>query len=395
MRDKSIRQINSSSDNSVSRGHDRRTRRAPGGSALVHEENLIDLSNDMNRSTMDSMQDDVECSSPDHRPASQERSSFVSTPSACHRSSVRSLTLRTSTKAAQVIGLFPFGRGSSQRPHVTNTDQQVSPSSKLEEDFVTLQKTCATLKKDGRDAAIENNQLRSKLKNAEEQLEKTEKLGRKKSQDHQVDIKSAKARNAMLRGDLETAENTIVRLQAEIDAADEKFQTSEIAAAGEISRLTSDVDIANEELFEEKSAARKEIARLQSQIKLLNEKNDKFRQMLVPVSEKQVPDAEVVRKFTALRSHIMGFVRRTWSLKFRNDVDVGAFSEAQHIVFVSCGLGSYDRLRYLVFIFIYHRIFDSKNYFLKDGFESLEEHLQKGEKSLIKKSSEGKYKSLS
>ncbi|KAI7775463.1 hypothetical protein LA080_006795 [Diaporthe eres] len=350
--------MNSSSDSSGPPGHDQRTRRARGGSASVHEGNFIDRPNDMNRNITESIQQEIECSSPDGAPASKEKSSF----------------------ASHVIGLFPFARGSPQRPHAMNTDQQVNTHNKLEEDFVALQKTCETLEKVRKDAVNENKQLHSKLKNAEAQL------ALKKARDQQIDIKSVKARNSMLRNDLGIAENNIARLQAAIHTAEEKFQTAEIAAAEKISRLTSDVDTVNEELFKEKSAARNEISQLQSQIKLLNEKNDKFRQMIIPVSEKQVLDVEVMQKFTSLRSSIIALVRRTWTLKLRHDINVRDFSNGQHYIFKSGDLSSYDRLRYVVFHFIYQGVFNAKNFFLKDGFEHLENYLQKVENGLCETS---------
>lgn len=274
-----------------------------------------------------------------------------------------------------------------------NNDQKADHRSKLEEDFMTLQKTCETLKKDSRNAAAENKHLRSKLKNAEDQLETTRALGRQEVQRQQTEIKQFKVSNGTLTSDLKIAEDRIVRLQLEIHAADERFEAAEIAAAEEISRLSSDVATANQELFQEKRSALKEIGRLQSRIKDLTEKTDRFRDMLIPVSEKQILDAEVVQKFTSLRSSIMALLRRTWALRLRKDFDVGEFSRGQHLVFMSGDAGSYDKLRYVVFEHIYQMILDSKNYFLKDGFESLGEYLHKGEKSLLKKSPVGKYKS--
>lgn len=269
-----------------------------------------------------------------------------------------------------------------------NNDQKVDPRKTVEEDLIASQKICETLKKDGRDAAAENKQLRSKLKKAEDQLETTRALARHEAQRHQNEIKSIKR-------DRKIAEDKVGRLQLEIDAADEKFEAAEISAAEEISRLGSDIATANHELFHEKRSALKEIGRLQNRIKLLNEKADMFRDMLIPVSEKQILDAEVVQKFTSLRSSIMALVRRTWALKLRTNSDVRKLSDNQHYFFMSSGSGSYDKLRFVVFEFIYQWIFDSKNYFLKEGLESLEECLRKGEKSLLKNSPVGKFKSWS
>lgn len=260
---------------------------------------------------------------------------------------------------------------------------------------MALQKTCEALEKDGRNASIEIKQLRSRLQNAEDQLENTKSLARKEVQGHQNDIKSIKACNGRLRSDLETAENKIVGLQAEIHTADEKFQTSEISAAEEISRLTTDVDMVNEELFKEKNSARKEIAQLQSQIKLLNEKNDKFRQILIPVSEKQVLDAEVVQRFTSLRTSMLALVRRTWKPAFRDDADVISLSQDQIHVFKFGGMCDYDRLRYAVFHFIHDRIIGNRNYFLENGFEETEKRLQLVEQELFEKSPVGEQKTLS
>lgn len=285
-------------------------------------------------------------------------------------------------------------RYSPQKPHATNIDQQINTRSKLEEDIVAWQKTCEKLEKDNRVAASEINQLRSKLKTAEDQHEMTEALARSQAQRHQTDIKSAKACNESLRNGLDIASEEILDLRSEIATADEKFRTAEIAAAEDISQLTSDINTAKEELFEEKRTALQEIQQLQNQIEVLNEKNDKFRQMLIPVSEEQVLDVTVVRKYNKIRSSIMALVMGTWKLKLRIDMDVEDLSKDQYQALKSSSSGSYDRLRYVVFHFIWHGIFIPKNYFLKDGFERFEHHLQKVEKGLCETSPAGKYKTL-
>ncbi|KAK7697957.1 hypothetical protein SLS64_013044 [Diaporthe eres] len=357
--------MKSSSDNSDPKENDRRMHRASGASVTAQEADLIDLSDSRNQNIMGPMSVDAGGSSPNNTSTNKGKTSFVT----------------------NVLGLWPLSRGSPQRPHPVNTEQHVKIRSKLEDENMALQKTCEKLRKKQNDAVIEIKRLGTKIELLEEQHQSTE-LGDPQKIEHLEDgIKSARALNERLLRRWKAAKVGITRLQSELDTADDKLHTAKISADEKIARLTAKVDATEKELFNEKSAARKEIAQLQSHTKLLNEKNDKFRQMLIPVSEKQVLDAEVVQKFTTLRSSIMALVRSTWTLDLRDDVDFRTFSRGQHHVFRSSGPSSYDRLRYVVFQHIHCEIFVAKNYFLKDGFEPIEEHLQMVEDDLIEKSS--------
>lgn len=83
MRDKPIREMNSSSHCNDPDGYDHRMRQARGGSANIHEGSLIDQPQDMNQKTTDAMQKDVECLSSDDSPVRKEKS-FVSKSGSCH-----------------------------------------------------------------------------------------------------------------------------------------------------------------------------------------------------------------------------------------------------------------------------------------------------------------------
>lgn len=269
------------------------------------------------------------------------------------------------------------------------TEQHVQDPRELEENIRALQETCARLRQGRKDALNRNGQLVCKLQNEEREHEATKAAAQQERERLESKLKSARASNDNIRRDLKDAESKNTRLRSEIHSAKERFETAQNNALEDMSRLASEADIAKQELFDQTNSAGKKIAQLQSQIELLNEKNDKFRQMLIPVSEKQVPDAEVVQKFISLRSSMLALVRRTWKLAFRDDVDILSLSRDQIYIFKASGTCDYDRLRYAVFHFIYHRILGTQNYFLENGLEETEQRLQLVEKELVEKSSAG------
>lgn len=283
---------------------------------------------------------------------------------------------------------LPIGRGSPEKRSTVNTNKRAKSRQELEEEILKWREACTRARKERRDAV-------SKLKNEEEEHGATKAAARQKLERLENDFKSARDSNENTKRTLKSTEREIARLRSEAHRTKEEFQAAENASLEDIAHLTSDVDLAKQELYEEKSSARKEIAQLRSQIKVLSEKNDKFRQMLIPVAEKQVLDAEVVQKFTSLRSSILTLVRRTWKLTFPEGFDLRSLSQSQKDIFKLGSMDSYDRLRYAVFQFIFHGIIGPRNYFLKDGFEQTEQGLEMAEQELFSKSSVGEWQLLS
>lgn len=139
----------------------------------------------------------------------------------------------------------------------------------------------------------------------------------------------------------------------------------------------------------EKQGHLETIAQLNDQIKTLTSTSDQLRQMLVPVTEKQVSDSDIVSKFTSLRSGIRGLVRQTWKLALKEEFEPRLMAENQRGFFTSFPV-SYDRLRFLVSDAIRIIIFDSQNYFLGDSFQELERRIQKVERELARTMPKGK-----
>lgn len=124
------------------------------------------------------------------------------------------------------------------------------------------------------------------------------------------------------------------------------------------------------------------IERLNDQVKTLTSTSDQLRQMLVPVSEKQALDSEVVSRFTSLRSSIFALVRQTWKTALKENVDRRVLSTDQGIFFISPFPISYARLRTLVSNAIRVVIFGSQSYFLEKTFQEFEQKIQAVEKEL-------------
>lgn len=143
-------------------------------------------------------------------------------------------------------------------------------------------------------------------------------------------------------------------------------------------------------LEERKEDHRKEIAQLKSQIYDITRTRDLFRQMIVPVSEKQVPDFDVISKFGNLRSSIHELLRQTWTTELKEDVDFRQLSPIQQDFFGSKLPLSYDRLRSLVFRIIEPTVLRSRNYFLGKGFEEFEQRIRDVDEFLHQNMSKGK-----
>lgn len=135
-------------------------------------------------------------------------------------------------------------------------------------------------------------------------------------------------------------------------------------------------------------------ANLAAQINAANEKNAKLtqrmaalRQMLVPASENQVIDSEIVRRFSRIRSGILSLVRQTWKTAIRPDVkDQDMTPDQKELLGVDL---TYDRLRSVVFLIIHKDVFGARQYFLGDACKDIERSLRKVEKFLFVNTSEG------
>lgn len=382
----------SSSDSTDPDEQHQDTHQASSVSITGQEGNLIHLSTSQDQTIMESTPDDAESSSADNSSSSKGKPSFVRARTSCQRSNLESLILRTSKQYTNVLGLWPLSRGSPQRPHPANNEQHDKTRSKFEEENMVLQNMCEKLRKDHSAAIIEIKRLGSKIELAEEQHKATKMVSRKKVEQLENGIKSTKELNEKILRRWKTAKGEKLHLESELETANANLHGVENAANKEIAFLTAKIEATEQELFAEKSNAHKDITQLQGQIKLLTEKNDKFRQMLIPVSEDQILDADVVQKFRYLRSSMLALVRRTWSLKMRDDFDLSSLSKDQHIIFKPVGTTDYDRLRYAVFYFIHQRIIGTHNYFLENGFEKCESGLRQVEKELVEKSPTGKRK---
>ncbi|KAK2596524.1 hypothetical protein N8I77_013411 [Diaporthe amygdali] len=234
------------------------------------------------------------------------------------------------------------------------------------------------------------------------------------------DIEALKTANESIEKELRAAKDRVNSLFAELKTTKEKHRVFKTAAREKIAHLESGisyfeeindalgkqkVDIENEndhlryqlstkqqDFEREKENDRKKLAQLQQQVRAMTSTNDQLRQMLVPLSDRQVPDADVVYNFTSLRSSIIGLVRQNWETALRHSVDFKDLSEHQKEFFRAGIPITYDRLRHLVFNLIYYELFAPQRYFLGKHYEKVEENIRRVEKDLYRNSGEGKLK---
>lgn len=239
-----------------------------------------------------------------------------------------------------------------------------------------------------------------------------------KADEVQMVIDSLRQDKQTLQERIEIAENKISGLTADLSSAGHEYQKLQTAAHDkvaqlriqnnsfgennarlehawqnarrELSRWEARYDNASRQSAAEKEADQQKFAQLNSEIMKLQAKNDTLRQMLVPVSEKQVLDGEVVQKFASLRSGIIGLVRQTWVPRLKHGVDVVRLSPTQQDLIALAFPITYDRLRCLFFTFVHDNVFESPSYFLGDDFKTLEQLLQRAERILTEHSPEGK-----
>lgn len=213
-----------------------------------------------------------------------------------------------------------------------------------------------------------------------------------RGQEFQDEIDALRKANEGLEEEKEKAEKKNQRLRNErksfSDANEKLLHRNE-----EAEKLNESLVTQLQALTAEKEDHRKVIAQLKSQINDLTHDKNRFRQMIVPVSEKQVPDSDVGQKFIILRSSILRLVRQTWTTAIRDNVELRRLPGHQRDFFGSQLPLSYDRIRSVVFEIIHGMILGSQCYFLGEGFNKLEQHVRTVEKDLNLNSSEGKYKS--
>lgn len=165
----------------------------------------------------------------------------------------------------------------------------------------------------------------------------------------------------------------------------------------ELLQQRTDLSRENQRLHAMNKNARQENARLQAQlernaglavqIKAANEKNAKLtermaelRQMLVPTSENQVPDLDMVQNVSRIRFNIVALVRSTWDPEIKPGTKSQDLTPMQLKAFA--GSISYDRLRALIFSLINQHTFSARPYFLGNARREIDQSIGKIEKYL-------------
>ncbi|KAG8162544.1 hypothetical protein KVR01_008309 [Diaporthe batatas] len=184
--------------------------------------------------------------------------------------------------------------------------------------------------------------------------------------------------NSDLNTQVKKAQSRIHRLEKKYNRLVEERND----AQEEYQALSAHAAALHKDLESEKQDHRKDVSRLEDQIRTLTRTSDQLRQMLVPVSEKQTHDMDVIAKFNTLNKSIIGLTRQTWKTAFKPGVDFRRMSgPQQHLLGPSIPI-SYDRLQSLVFMGIDECIFGPQQYFLGRRFREMEEHIQEVEKDL-------------
>lgn len=142
----------------------------------------------------------------------------------------------------------------------------------------------------------------------------------------------------------------------------------------EYASLKAEHDITTSRL----DTTRRELGQERTKTADLESKTASLRSMLIPTSKAQLSDAEVVGKFTALRSQILALVKSTWRQQFRNHVQA---TELRERIFNPFREGKVEMrylhncLRSLVFEVIHCRILDVRHYALGEDFGKVDKAL--------------------
>jgi hypothetical protein len=189
-------------------------------------------------------------------------------------------------------------------------------------------------------------------------------------------------------------QRTIDTLQAKIVPAQEDIQVLHgwhRDGQKEHEALKNEYKSLGQHLAREKHEHRNHIAELEEQVHELAKNNVRLREIILSASEKQIPDADVVSKYTRLCQSIIGLVRLTWKPEIKAEFDLKKLSGHQREFFESRIPLSYNRLRSVVFQMVDVHILSPPNYFLKEPFWRLEESLRKAERHLSSDLSDGEY----
>lgn len=184
-----------------------------------------------------------------------------------------------------------------------------------------LEQTINQLVQQNHELEATKKSLRKELKaaqDANESLRKESKAARESNESLQKESHVVQEKNKNLNTQLSESSSKFYTLQREKatlgrQVDDAKKETHGLQKQYEI--LGAEMNRTRHELNAEKAIT-----------KHLGERVASLRSMLVPPSEAQVSDSEVVSKFTALRSLTFRFVKGTWALSFKADANEESLS---------------------------------------------------------------------
>lgn len=138
----------------------------------------------------------------------------------------------------------------------------------------------------------------------------------------------------------------------------------------------------NHKLKDDMNAARQDLLHERAKNEELKKRMTSLRQMLIPPSEDQVSDTEVMQKFISLRSLIFRLVRTTWAKKLRDGISEKKLSEGQ-VTFARSYLGKdamwkslYHRIRYFIFYQLCMSVLGRRRYGLAKDFREFDRELE-------------------
>lgn len=129
----------------------------------------------------------------------------------------------------------------------------------------------------------------------------------------------------------------------------------------------------------------------------LETKTQDLRAMLIPLSETQLSDGEVVSKFVSLRSQILRLVKSTWRRdKFKPDLEPTNNQRRVFSPFMEGKVGMRyldNHIRRVIFQTLHTQVLGKRSYFLGGKLTRLEEHLGEFEDWMWKQFPAGNYPS--
>lgn len=157
------------------------------------------------------------------------------------------------------------------------------------------------------------------------------------------------------------------------------------------SSLQSQVSTTQEQnkcLVAQVNTARQELSYERTKNEEQRERMASLRQMLVPATEDQVSDTEIMQRFTALRSLVFRLVKGTWSMKFKDKLRDSDVSDNQHSFFAPFVGGDpkwktlHNHLRHFIFNHLCLSALDRRRYFLHENCKWLDEQLETTETNM-------------